>query len=399
MDSKIFHRLLLLTILAVAIGTLLSFLFPSTPVAHAAENESEIVIQIRIPGITFECSKQQGKMCVRSLGEYISGFYRFFAGALGIIAAVMVMWGGIKWMTAGGNASKVKDAKDTIYSAVIALLITLGSYLLLFTVNPQLVSLQLPNINSVARIDQGSIKCSENTFSKIDRRTGCDPERQECCGKKMKVDLGGGKLGECEWDICNKRDEICFLASDPGVEGGPGCIQIESKTMENKDEGQCCAVVDSMMRNAKTNDGSQKFQYTGKGFKRASWEFGPFGAENFCIWGVTFQQYFQLYPTLPSDLADDFQPQFISCYTQGAKGVCWDDVDGKPQPLDCEGHKATPCKDPTSVPRPITGAAGACLVKIGRTGSPDKKDYTCWSVPEKDPRKEAPNGWGSPPSY
>lgn len=394
------HRLFLLTVLAASIAV---FFFGALHAAKAADPEpettpeQEIVIQIQIPGVTFSCSQHPGKMCVRSLGEYISGFYRFFAGALGIIAAVMVMWGGMKWSTAGGNTSKVADAKDTIYSALIALLITLGSYILLFTINPKLVSLDLPTLKTVQRIEQGSYKCSENTFSTIDLRSGCDPERQECCGQKMKVNLGPGEVGECVWDICNQRNQFCWLNTYEGaIEGVPpsqsGCVAIQKETLMQ--EREWCTRLDGLVKSAKTNEGNQKFQYTGVSFRERSWEFGPFGGETACVWNVLLDKYFTLFPALPPALAD-FQPQFIGCYTQGAKGECWDLVDGTPQPLNCGGNKATPCMDPRSVPRPVAGAAGACLVKNGRTGSPNKEDYKCWSVP----KQEIENGWGSPLSY
>lgn len=77
-----------------------------------------------------------------TIGVWFSAIYIFFSGVVGILAAVMVMYGGLKWLTAGGNASRVTDAKDTIYSAIIAIILTLGAYVLLYTINPDLVLLK-----------------------------------------------------------------------------------------------------------------------------------------------------------------------------------------------------------------------------------------------------------------
>ncbi|MFH1171378.1 MAG: pilin, partial [bacterium] len=205
---------------------LLGMLFPDTQRAWAAEaTQPEIVVEVGIPGVTFSCSpKFPGKQCVHDFAEYIGGFYKFFAGVIGIIAALMVMWGGVKWLTASGNSSKVQDAKDTIYSAIIALVLTFGSYALLFTINPQIVKLELPTINSVLKITQGHGNCLENPIDRIDfsNCTG-DPKRPpgggiECCGKTLSVDEGNGHTVPCLWNACNGLDQVCTI-----LPTGPYC--------------------------------------------------------------------------------------------------------------------------------------------------------------------------------
>jgi len=47
---------------------------------------------------------------------------------LGIVAVVIVLLGGFKWMTAGGNEDVIKKAKSRITSAVIGLVIVLFAY-------------------------------------------------------------------------------------------------------------------------------------------------------------------------------------------------------------------------------------------------------------------------------
>ena len=49
-------------------------------------------------------------------------------GFLGIIAVLIVLYGGFKWMTAGGNEEKVEGAKKLITRAVIGLAIIFVSY-------------------------------------------------------------------------------------------------------------------------------------------------------------------------------------------------------------------------------------------------------------------------------
>jgi hypothetical protein len=49
-------------------------------------------------------------------------------GFLGIIAVIIILFGGFKWMTAGGNDEKVGEAKRLIIAGIIGLAIILASY-------------------------------------------------------------------------------------------------------------------------------------------------------------------------------------------------------------------------------------------------------------------------------
>lgn len=49
-------------------------------------------------------------------------------GALGIVAVVVVVIGGVLYMTSSGDSAKVKKAKDTILYGIIGLVICALSY-------------------------------------------------------------------------------------------------------------------------------------------------------------------------------------------------------------------------------------------------------------------------------
>jgi hypothetical protein len=49
-------------------------------------------------------------------------------GFLGIIAVIIILIGGFKWMTAGGNEDKVAEAKKLISAGVIGLVIIFASW-------------------------------------------------------------------------------------------------------------------------------------------------------------------------------------------------------------------------------------------------------------------------------
>ena len=61
-------------------------------------------------------------------------------GFLGIIAVVIILAGGFKWMTAAGNEDKVSEAKKLLASGVIGLVIVLSAWAIAQFVVSQLVN-------------------------------------------------------------------------------------------------------------------------------------------------------------------------------------------------------------------------------------------------------------------
>lgn len=51
-------------------------------------------------------------------------------GFLGIIAVIIILTGGFKWMTAGGNEENVAAAKKILIAGIIGLIIILSAYVI-----------------------------------------------------------------------------------------------------------------------------------------------------------------------------------------------------------------------------------------------------------------------------
>lgn len=58
----------------------------------------------------------------------ISGVIRSFMGLLGLVAVIIILLGGFKWMTAGGSEDKVAEAKKLIISGIIGLIIIMSAF-------------------------------------------------------------------------------------------------------------------------------------------------------------------------------------------------------------------------------------------------------------------------------
>ena len=78
------------------------------------------------------------------LNELVAWFYYFIVGIAGLAAFGALIWGGFLWLTSAGNANKISEARERINSALLGLILILASYLILKTINPELVILNFP---------------------------------------------------------------------------------------------------------------------------------------------------------------------------------------------------------------------------------------------------------------
>ncbi len=63
-----------------------------------------------------------------SLPELINNVIKGLLGVVGAISLLMIVIGGILWMTSGGNSDRIKRGKDTLVWAVIGLVVVFLSY-------------------------------------------------------------------------------------------------------------------------------------------------------------------------------------------------------------------------------------------------------------------------------
>lgn len=82
--------------------------------------------------------------CEQGLDDVVAWLYVLIVTISGLAAFVMIVWGGVQWMTSAGNPTKTSDAKDRIQKALLGLLLVLASFLILQVINPDLTLLRLP---------------------------------------------------------------------------------------------------------------------------------------------------------------------------------------------------------------------------------------------------------------
>jgi len=114
-------------------------------------NPPAIPLQIRLGNTT----------SVVDLGDYIAVFYNYAVSVAGIIAGVMIVVAGYQYLSSAGNDSKVKGAKERIKNALIGLAILFSAYLILNTVNPDTLRLQMPKVEVTRRQTFASCAATE----------------------------------------------------------------------------------------------------------------------------------------------------------------------------------------------------------------------------------------------
>jgi hypothetical protein len=160
------------------------FVYPAQAISDSSPYWGDFVappIQIPIPtvSITKDSVKCEGDYCeIPWIGQYVAGIYKYAIGVVGIVAAIMLMVGGVRWLTAGGNASAVTDAQSYITGSLTGLVLALLSYTILYTINPALVSFKPIRVKMVEKVaimsNTGGLSCSA-----ITNESECNADKQQ----------------------------------------------------------------------------------------------------------------------------------------------------------------------------------------------------------------------------
>jgi hypothetical protein len=157
---------------------------------------------------------------VRDIGSYIALLYNYLVGTAVILAIVMSMYGGFRWVTAAGSPEKITQAKQTIVASIIGLVIALFSYTILNTINPALVRLEMPPIKRIRSVafEISPVRCQDYYIE------------TECKQNKFNFN---DKYGGCQWaSIAGFGAQCTIKEREPGQ---PGSICKGGKC----DEGWC----------------------------------------------------------------------------------------------------------------------------------------------------------------
>jgi hypothetical protein len=106
--------------------------------------EMALAVQINttIPG--YQANGSQPVPC-----SIIFGFYTFALMIGGVLAFAAITYGGVKYTLAAGNPSGQGEGKEWVKGALYGLLLLVGAYLVLHTVNPDITNCGLKALTPV----------------------------------------------------------------------------------------------------------------------------------------------------------------------------------------------------------------------------------------------------------
>lgn len=120
-------------------GILVSLLFMASPILLNAQEApaTEYKLLEKIPlGPGGQAQEKTNTF------EYLPSLFRMMIGLAGILAVVMIIFGGIKYMSTDAWSEK-NEAQKTINNALGGLLLAISSWLILYTINPRLIEINL----------------------------------------------------------------------------------------------------------------------------------------------------------------------------------------------------------------------------------------------------------------
>ena len=110
-------------------------LLASTPVL-AQTTEYQLLAPLPLSG------PDQPETTRTTAAQYLQGIFILIIGIATVLAVLAIIYGGIKYMSTDAFGEK-NEAKTTIQNAIWGLLLAIGAWLILFTVNPRLVNFNL----------------------------------------------------------------------------------------------------------------------------------------------------------------------------------------------------------------------------------------------------------------
>lgn len=165
---KILHLIILLPFLILPL-----FFLQPTATSAAPESANQIPLsqppklQLPIPSapqfsnLEFEGPEEQRYLLIPWIAQYIGAIYRYALSLVGIVVVTVIVYGGMRWLTAAGDPGKITEAKKIINNAVIGLLLTLGIALILNVINPEILRFRALKIAFIVRGNLAAVESEE----------------------------------------------------------------------------------------------------------------------------------------------------------------------------------------------------------------------------------------------
>lgn len=183
------------------------------------------------------------------ISECVVGIYKKML-VLGVIFAILfIVVGGVQYIVSAGNSGNVSKAKDTMTKSILGLLLLICSYIILYTINPDISNLKSVNISPITALplqeneiqdladaETGAptvptpppepVICGSSTCG-ADTYCNDDPLNLQCLPKKEPLEACTDNK-ECKSNQCENNACVAISALPTGDAPARLCNSVES---------------------------------------------------------------------------------------------------------------------------------------------------------------------------
>ncbi|MDZ7611283.1 MAG: pilin [Candidatus Moranbacteria bacterium] len=134
--------------------------------------------------------------------EYLNNFYKFGLSSIAILAVFMIAVGAFTYLVlAVGNPSKMQSAKEKITNALFGLALAFLAYLMLFVINPDLVS------GTIAGLSEKTQEIQNNTKGNYWNNSSASQKNNQSSNKAQCGDADGESFeNKPSQDLCSQGE-------------------------------------------------------------------------------------------------------------------------------------------------------------------------------------------------
>ena len=109
----------------LAFGLIFAFATPIVMTSNVLDNQAHAE---GAADLIQKGADSTGQKDSRSAGDLAKDFVNIMLFAVGILAVIILIWGGIRYILSGGDSGAVSSAKKTILYAVVGLIVAILAY-------------------------------------------------------------------------------------------------------------------------------------------------------------------------------------------------------------------------------------------------------------------------------
>lgn len=201
----------------------------------------EFTPQVTIPGAGSPFQSQQPIVVgdnTKMICDYIVAIYKYAITIVGVLAVLAVAMGGVMWIVAGGNSGTIGEGKQWIISGITGLVLALGSFILLATINKDLVTCKVQDITQIGAKAQpysGGVYTPNSLKAGKVTKDLDNSGKHKCCVIQGKTYVVGSDIKMCG---SNDGDGITTCSKFGALAGLKRCATYQSAD-KNEAQKEC----------------------------------------------------------------------------------------------------------------------------------------------------------------